>query len=152
MNLDLQAKTPFERVRLFLKLYSLPVFVAIFGIATYCVAYEKAYEYKTQEVTLAQVSKPEINPVQEIQAPQVIAQAEVSTETLPEIEAIEEQNEVLGSYLVEASALNVRSKASTQSKINAKLYRSDSVEVIGVEGEWAQLENGWVLLKYLSRA
>lgn len=141
MNLDLHAKSPFERVRLFLKLYSLPVFVAVFGIATYCMAYEKAYEYKTSNqpsLTLAQVQKPQITQeVQMIQEPQA----------LPEI-----KNEVLGEYLVDASALNVRSQASTQSKINAKLYRSDSVEVIGVEGEWAQLENGWVLLKYLSRA
>lgn len=141
MNLDLHAKSPFERVRLFLKLYSLPVFVAVFGIATYCMAYEKAYEYKTSNqpsLTLAQVQKPQITQeVQMIQEPQA----------LPEI-----KNEVLGEYLVDASALNVRSKASTQAKINAKLYRSDSVEVIGVEGEWAQLENGWVLLKYLSRA
>lgn len=141
MNLDLHAKSPFERVRLFLKLYSLPVFVAVFGIATYCMAYEKAYEYKTSNqpsLTLAQAQKPQITQeVQMIQEPQV----------LPEI-----KNEVLGEYLVDASALNVRSQASTHSKINAKLYRSDSVEVIGVEGEWAQLENGWVLLKYLSRA
>lgn len=141
MNLDLHAKSPFERVRLFLKLYSLPVFVAVFGIATYCMAYEKAYEYKTSNqpsLTLAQAQKPQITQeVQMIQEPQA----------LPEI-----KNEVLGEYLVDASALNVRSKASTQAKINAKLYRSDSVEVIGVEGEWAQLENGWVLLKYLSRA
>ncbi|HIY44328.1 MAG TPA: SH3 domain-containing protein [Candidatus Helicobacter avistercoris] len=141
MNLDLHAKSPFERVRLFLKLYSLPVFVAVFGIATYCMAYEKAYEYKTSNqpsLTLAQVQKPQITQeVQMIQEPQA----------LPEI-----KNEVLGEYLVDATALNVRSKASTQAKINAKLYRSDSVEVIGVEGEWAQLENGWVLLKYLSRA
>lgn len=141
MNLDLHAKSPFERVRLFLKLYSLPVFVAVFGIATYCMAYEKAYEYKTSNqpsLTLTQVQKPQITQeVQMIQEPQA----------LPEI-----KNEVLGEYLVDASALNVRSKASTQAKINAKLYRSDSVEVIGVEGEWAQLENGWVLLKYLSRA
>ena len=141
MNLDLHAKSPFERVRLFLKLYSLPVFVAVFGIATYCMAYEKAYEYKTSNqpsLTLTQVQKPQITQeVQMIQEPQA----------LPEI-----KNEVLGEYLVDASALNVRSQASTQSKINAKLYRSDSVEVIGVEGEWAQLENGWVLLKYLSRA
>lgn len=141
MNLDLHAKSPFERVRLFLKLYSLPVFVAVFGIATYCMAYEKAYEYKTSNqpsLTLAQAQKPQITQeVQMIQEPQA----------LPEI-----KNEVLGEYLVDASALNVRSQASTQSKINAKLYRSDSVEVIGVEGEWAQLENGWVLLKYLSRA
>ena len=141
MNLDLHAKSPFDRVRLFLKLYSLPVFVAVFGIATYCMAYEKAYEYKTSNqpsLTLAQVQKPQITQeVQMIQEPQA----------LPEI-----KNEVLGEYLVDASALNVRSKASTQAKINAKLYRSDSVEVIGVEGEWAQLENGWVLLKYLSRA
>lgn len=141
MNLDLHAKSPFERVRLFLKLYSLPVFVAVFGIATYCMAYEKAYEYKTSNqpsLTLAQAQKPQITQeVQMIQEPQA----------LPEI-----KNEVLGEYLVDATALNVRSKASTQAKINAKLYRSDSVEVIGVEGEWAQLENGWVLLKYLSRA
>lgn len=141
MNLDLHAKSPFERVRLFLKLYSLPVFVAVFGIATYCMAYEKAHEYKTSNqpsLTLAQVQKPQITQeVQMIQEPQA----------LPEI-----KNEVLGEYLVDATALNVRSKASTQAKINAKLYRSDSVEVIGVEGEWAQLENGWVLLKYLSRA
>ena len=141
MNLDLHAKSPFERVRLFLKLYSLPVFVAVFGIATYCMAYEKAYEYKTSNqpsLTLAQVQKPQITQeVQMIQEPQAL---------------LEIKNEVLGEYLVDVSALNVRSQASTHSKINAKLYRSDSVEVIGVEGEWAQLENGWVLLKYLSRA
>lgn len=144
MNLDLHAKSPFERIRLFLKLYSLPVFVAIFGIATYCMAYDKAYEYKSQHKapTLAQISKPQIAPqiTQEVQAPQVV-------------EAIvEPRNEALGEYFVDASALNVRSHASTQAKINAKLYRSASVEVIAVEGEWAQLENGWVLLKYLSRA
>lgn len=149
MKLDLHAKSPFERVRLFLKLYSLPVFVALFGIATYCMAYEKAYEYKTQEIALA---KPKLNIPQEPQVPQIVAQVEASTEALPQVEAVEPKNEILGSYLVDASALNVRSKASTQSKINAKLYRSDSVEVIGIEGEWAQLENGWVLLKYLSRA
>lgn len=140
MNLDLHAKSPFERVRLFLKLYSLPVFVAIFGIATYCMAYEKAYYYKTlnqTNLTLTQIQKPQILSVQEVQEAQKI----------PEI-----KNEILGEYLVEASALNVRSYASTQAKINTKLYRSASVEVIAVDGEWAQLENGWVLLKYLSRA
>lgn len=146
MKLDLHAKSPFERVRLFLKLYSLPVFVAVFGIATYCMAYEKAYEYKAQEIASLEELKPQISIAKAPQVPQVVAQAEVT----PEVE--EPKNEVLGSYLVDASALNVRSQASTQSKINAKLYRSASVEVIAVEGEWAQLENGWVLLKYLSRA
>lgn len=146
MKLDLHAKSPFERVRLFLKLYSLPVFVAVFGIATYCMAYEKAYEYKAQEIASLEELKPQISIAKAPQVPQVVAQAEVA----PEVE--EPKNEVLGSYLVDASALNVRSQASTQSKINAKLYRSASVEVIAVEGEWAQLENGWVLLKYLSRA
>lgn len=142
MNLDLHAKSPFERIRLFIKLYSLPVFVAIFGIATYCMAYDKAYEYKAQQKTiaLAQISKPQIT----LQAPQV---EEVAVNTQEE-----SKNEVLGEYFVDASALNVRSQASTQAKINAKLYRSTSVEVIAVDGEWAQLENGWVLLKYLSRA
>lgn len=142
MNLDLHAKSPFERIRLFIKLYSLPVFVAIFGIATYCMAYDKAYEYKTQQKTiaLAQTPKPQIT----LQAPQV---EEVAVNTQEE-----SKNEVLGEYFVDASALNVRSQASTQAKINAKLYRSASVEVIAVNGEWAQLENGWVLLKYLSRA
>lgn len=146
MKLDLHAKSPFERVRLFLKLYSLPVFVAVFGIATYCMAYEKAYEYKAQEIASLEELKPQISIAKAPQVPQIVAQAEVA----PEVE--EPKNEVLGSYLVDASALNVRSQASTQSKINAKLYRSASVEVIAVEGEWAQLENGWVLLKYLSRA
>ena len=146
MKLDLHAKSPFERVRLFLKLYSLPVFVAVFGIATYCMAYEKAYEYKAQEIASLEELKPQISIAKAPQVPQVVAQAEVT----PEVE--EQKNEVLGSYLVDVSALNVRSQASTQSKINAKLYRSASVEVIAVEGEWAQLENGWVLLKYLSRA
>lgn len=146
MKLDLHAKSPFERVRLFLKLYSLPVFVAVFGIATYCMAYEKAYEYKAQEIASLEELKPQISIAKAPQVPQVVAQAEVA----PEVE--EPKNEILGSYLVDASALNVRSQASTQSKINAKLYRSASVEVIAVEGEWAQLENGWVLLKYLSRA
>lgn len=143
MNLDLHAKSPFERIRLFIKLYSLPVFVAIFGIATYCMAYDKAYEYKTQQKTiaLAQISKPQIT----LQAPQVVEEVAVNTQE-------ESKNEVLGEYFVDASALNVRSQASTQAKINAKLYRSASVEVIAVDGEWAQLENGWVLLKYLSRA
>lgn len=142
MNLDLHAKSPFERIRLFIKLYSLPVFVAIFGIATYCMAYDKAYEYKAQQKTIAlvQISKPQIT----LQASQV---EEVAVNTQEE-----SKNEVLGEYFVDASALNVRSQASTQAKINAKLYRSASVEVIAVDGEWAQLENGWVLLKYLSRA
>ena len=146
MNLDLVAKSPFERIRLFLKLYSLPVFVAIFGIATYCMAYDKAYEYKSQHqaLALAKVAKPQVAPqiTQEIQTPQV-EQVAIKQES---------RDEALGEYFVDASALNVRSQASTQAKINAKLYRSASVEVIAVEGEWAQLENGWVLLKYLSRA
>lgn len=145
MNLDLHAKSPFEKVRLFFKLYSLPVFVAVFGIATYCMAYEKAYEFKTQEIALSDVAK--LNIAQE---PQMVAQVS-QVEAMPQ-EVVEPKNEALGAYLVDASALNVRSQASTQAKINAKLYRSDSVEVIGVEGEWARLENGWVLLKYLSRA
>lgn len=145
MKLDLHAKSPLERVRLFLKLYSLPVFVAVFGIVTYCMAYEKAYEYKVQEIALKEWLKPQIRIAQ---APQAVTQAEA----ISEAKAADPKNEILGSYLVGASALNVRSKASTQSKINAKLYFSDSVEVLAVDGEWAQLENGWVLLKYLSRA
>lgn len=146
MNLDLYAKSPFERVRLFLKLYSLPVFVAIFGIATYCMAYEKAYEFKAQEMSRA--IKPQIAITQETQAYQVANQEQSALET----KKTEAKNKMLGEYFVDASALNVRSQASAQAKINAKLYRSASVEVIAVDGEWAQLENGWVLLKYLSRA
>lgn len=146
MNLDLYAKSPFERVRLFLKLYSLPVFVAIFGIATYCMAYEKAYEFKAQEMSRA--IKPQIAIAQETQAYQVANQEQSALET----KKTEAKNKMLGEYFVDASALNVRSQASAQAKINAKLYRSASVEVIAVDGEWAQLENGWVLLKYLSRA
>lgn len=146
MNLDLYAKSPFERVRLFLKLYSLPVFVAIFGIATYCMAYEKAYEFKAQEMSRA--IKPQIAIAQETQAYQVVNQEQSALET----KKTEAKNKMLGEYFVDASALNVRSQASAQAKINAKLYRSASVEVIAVDGEWAQLENGWVLLKYLSRA
>lgn len=141
MKLDLHAKSPIERIRLFLKLYSLPVFVAIFGIATYCMAYEKAYEYKAVENrSIALVQKPQI-------APAIVEEVEVVEEIVPQA-----KDEILGEYFVDASALNVRSQASTQGKIKAKLYRSDSVEVIAVDGEWAQLENGWVLLKYLSRA
>ncbi|RDU69939.1 SH3 domain-containing protein [Helicobacter cholecystus] len=134
MNLDLHAKSPLQRVRLFLKLYSLPVFVAIFGIATYCMAYEKAHELKTQETL--KTLKPQIN----------IAQVQAPIDPVLEV-----KNQDLGEYFVEASVLNVRSQASIQSKINAKLHRSDSVKVLALEGEWAQLENGWVLLKYLSR-
>lgn len=143
MKLDLHAKSPFEKMRLFIKLYSLPVFVAVFGIATYCMAFEKAHEYKNSSKDLAKATQIAPSVVQEVQITQEVAIA-------PEIVALPQS--VLGEYLVDASALNVRSQASTRSKINAKLYRSDSVEVIGIEGEWAKLENGWVLLKYLSRA
>lgn len=146
MKLDLHTKSPFEKARLFLKLYSLPVFVALFGAITYCMAFEKAYKYKNVSVqkgiALAQVTKPQIAPhiVQEAHAQEV--------QIKPEIVKVDD----LGEYFVDASALNVRSQASTQAKINTKLYRSAPVEVIAIEGEWAQLENGWVLLKYLSRA
>lgn len=147
MKLDLHAKSPFERVRLFLKLYSLPVFVAFFGIVTYCMAFEKAHEYKSASaqkgIALAQVTKPQI-------APNVVQEVQVAQEVQIAPEIVKVDN--LGEYFVDASALNVRSQASTQAKINAKLYRSAPVEVIAIEGEWAQLENGWVLLKYLSRA
>ena len=49
--------------------------------------------------------------------------------------------------------LNLRLKPSKSSKVLAKLYKNDEVNIIGRQGQWYQINkprNGWVMSEFVS--
>ncbi|MBS4205984.1 N-acetylmuramoyl-L-alanine amidase [Lederbergia citrea] len=66
-----------------------------------------------------------------------------------------EPAKTIGTYYVNASALNIRQKASTSAKIIGKLSNGSKVEMIAKEGDWAKIGlasggTGWVSFAYLT--
>ncbi|WP_095270188.1 SH3 domain-containing protein [Helicobacter sp. 13S00477-4] len=52
-------------------------------------------------------------------------------------------------YVVIPKTLNIRDKPNTSSAINARLSQNQKIEVETIEGDWAKVQQGWVLLSLL---
>ena len=58
-----------------------------------------------------------------------------------------------GTYVVSTGTLNVRSQASTSSKVIGKVYRDQKVEILEVQGSWGRIsysgQTGWISMDYV---
>ncbi|PAF43131.1 SH3 domain-containing protein [Helicobacter sp. 11S02596-1] len=54
-------------------------------------------------------------------------------------------------YVVIPKSLNIRSEPDVSSKIVGKLIGGEAIKVESIQGDWAKVKNGWVLLNWLKK-
>lgn len=119
----------FKKIPTLLKLYFLPSIVLLLGIISYGLIHTKVQRgFYHENLPIALQSNLPSSPLQ----PNLL-----------------QENP---SYKVAVSVLNVRTKATTNSAIKTRLYRSEIIEVLEVQEGWGRIDGGWVLLAYLERA
>ena len=71
-------------------------------------------------------------------------------------QAVAQEEKVIGSVRVTASALNVRAEASTEAEVVTQVKRGQSLEVLREDDSWVKVrlaggETGWVAARFVAR-